>query len=61
LSGYRIGTPQGKCGRPFQPIKENNDWLAHFLEECCELDQNLYGKVGVRLYQRVTGLLYEDR
>ena len=26
--------------------KENNDWLAHFLEECCEIDRAFTEKSG---------------
>lgn len=26
--------------------KENNDWMSHFLEECCEIDESYTAKSG---------------
>lgn len=29
-----------------QKYKENNDWLSHFLEDCCEIDPSYEAKSG---------------
>jgi putative DNA primase/helicase len=44
-AGYRIELP-GKVRDAVSAYKENNDWLAHFLEECCELDKIFTEKSG---------------
>jgi putative DNA primase/helicase len=44
-AGYRIELP-GKVREAISAYKENNDWLAHFLEECCELDKTFTEKSG---------------
>lgn len=44
-AGYRIELP-GKVREAISAYKENNDWLAHFLEECCELDKIFTEKSG---------------
>ena len=55
-AGYRIELP-GKVREAISAYKENNDWLAHFLEECCELDKIFTEKSG-ELY---SCLLYTSR
>ncbi|OIJ13542.1 DNA primase [Anaerobacillus alkalilacustris] len=42
---YRIELPQ-KVKDAMQAYKENNDWLSHFLTECCELDDTFTAKSG---------------
>ncbi|WP_423245048.1 phage/plasmid primase, P4 family [Heliorestis acidaminivorans] len=42
---YKIEPPQ-KVKEAIVAYKENNDWLAHFLEECCELDESYVEKSG---------------
>ena len=29
-----------------QKYKENNDWLSHFLDDCCEMDTSYEAKSG---------------
>ena len=42
---YQIELPE-KVQDAISAYKENNDWLAHFLEECCELDESYVAKSG---------------
>ena len=42
---YRIEPPQ-KVKDAMQAYKENNDWLSHFLTECCEIDETFTAKSG---------------
>ncbi|MFA7215701.1 MAG: phage/plasmid primase, P4 family [Bacillota bacterium] len=42
---YQIRLPE-KVRDAVSAYKENNDWLAHFLEECCELDKIFTEKSG---------------
>lgn len=42
---YRIEPPQ-KVKEAVQAYKENNDWLSHFLAECCEIDETFTAKSG---------------
>ncbi|QGT99525.1 DNA primase, phage associated [Candidatus Syntrophocurvum alkaliphilum] len=42
---YRIEPPQ-KVKDAMQAYKENNDWLSHFLTECCEIDKTFTAKSG---------------
>lgn len=42
---YQIGHPQ-KVKDAIKEYKENNDWLAHFLTECCEIDEASTAKSG---------------
>lgn len=42
---YRIEPPQ-KVKEAIQAYKENNDWLSHFLAECCEIDETFTAKSG---------------
>ncbi len=42
---YHIQTPQ-VVENAIQRYRENNDWLSHFLEECCEVDQSFTAKSG---------------
>lgn len=42
---YRIEPPQ-KVKEAIQAYKENNDWLSHFLTECCEIDETFTAKSG---------------
>lgn len=43
--GYHIEVPS-KVRQAIQQYRENNDWLAHFLEECCDVDSALFEKSG---------------
>lgn len=45
---YKIKSPQ-KVKDAIKAYKENNDWLAHFLNECCEID-NSYSEKSGQLY-----------
>lgn len=42
---YRIEPPQ-KVKDAIKVYKENNDWLSHFLVECCEIDETYTSKSG---------------
>lgn len=42
---YRIEPPQ-KVKDAIRRYKENNDWMAHFLTECCEVDESYTEKSG---------------
>jgi putative DNA primase/helicase len=42
---YQIDLPE-KVRDAISAYKENNDWLGHFLDECCELDKALTEKSG---------------
>lgn len=42
---YKIEPPQ-KVKEAIRAYKENNDWLSHFLAECCELDETFTAKSG---------------
>ena len=42
---YQIELPE-KVKEAISAYKENNDWLAHFLEECCELGETFTEKSG---------------
>ena len=42
---YQIELPE-KVKDAISAYKENNDWLAHFLEECCEIDESYVAKSG---------------
>ncbi|MCM3761054.1 phage/plasmid primase, P4 family [Alkalihalobacillus oceani] len=42
---YQIDPPQ-KVKDAIAAYKENNDWLAHFLNECCELGEEFTAKSG---------------
>ena len=42
---YQIELPE-KVKDAISAYKENNDWLAHFLEECCEIDKAFTEKSG---------------
>ena len=43
--GYQIELPE-RVRDAISAYKENNDWLAHFLDECCDLDKALTEKSG---------------
>ncbi|AGL03754.1 phage/plasmid primase, P4 family [Desulfoscipio gibsoniae] len=45
MDDYQIELPE-KVKDAISAYKENNDWLAHFLEECCELDRTFTEKSG---------------
>ncbi len=42
---YRVEPPQ-KVKDAMQSYKESNDWLSHFLTECCEIDETHTAKSG---------------
>ena len=42
---YHIDQPQ-VVGDAIARYRENNDWLAHFLDECCEVDKSYTAKSG---------------
>lgn len=42
---YHIEPPQ-KVKDAIRKYKENNDWMAHFLMECCEVDESYTAKSG---------------
>ena len=42
---YKI-TPPEKVKEAIQKYKENNDWMAQFLTECCEIDKSYIEKSG---------------
>ena len=42
---YHIEPPQ-KVQDAIRKYKENNDWMAHFLTECCEVDESYTAKSG---------------
>jgi P4 family phage/plasmid primase-like protien len=42
---FKINQPK-KVKEAIKSYKENNDWLAHFLEECCEIDESYTAKSG---------------
>ena len=44
-ASYRIEPPK-KVQDAIQAYKENNDWLSHFLTECCEVDVTFTAKSG---------------
>ena len=44
-SDYKIAQP-GWVQDAIQKYKENNDWLSHFLEDCCEIDPSYEAKSG---------------
>lgn len=44
-SDYKIAQPK-VVQDAIQKYKENNDWLAHFLEDCCEIDPSYEAKSG---------------
>lgn len=44
-SDYKIAQPR-VVQDAIQKYKENNDWLAHFLEDCCEIDPSYEAKSG---------------
>lgn len=44
-SDYKIVQPR-VVQDAIQKYKENNDWLAHFLEDCCEIDPSYEAKSG---------------
>lgn len=43
--GYHIDQPQ-VVRDAIARYRENNDWLAHFLDECCEVDKSYTAKSG---------------
>lgn len=43
--GYHIEPPQ-KVKDAIRKYKENNDWMSHFLMECCEIDESYTAKSG---------------
>lgn len=42
---YKVEPPQ-KVKEAMQAYKENNDWLLHFLTECCDIDETYTAKSG---------------
>ena len=44
-SDYKIVQPRG-VQDAIQKYKENNDWLAHFLDDCCEVGDDFEAKSG---------------
>ena len=44
-SDYKIAQPR-VVQDAIQKYKENNDWLSHFLEDCCEIDPSYETKSG---------------
>lgn len=42
---YHIEPPQ-KVKNAIRKYKENNDWMSHFLSDCCEVDENYTAKSG---------------
>lgn len=42
---YKITTPQ-QVKDAIEAYKENNDWLSHFLTECCEMEDSYTAKSG---------------
>ncbi|WP_350343247.1 phage/plasmid primase, P4 family [Proteinivorax tanatarense] len=42
---FKIDLPK-KVKEAIKSYKENNDWMAHFLEECCEVDESYTAKSG---------------
>lgn len=42
---FKIKLPQ-KVKEAIKDYKENNDWLCHFLTECCEIDESYTAKSG---------------
>ena len=44
-SVYKIAQPR-VVQDAIQKYKENNDWLSHFLEDCCEIDPSYEAKSG---------------
>lgn len=42
---YKITTPQ-QVKDAIEAYKENNDWLSHFLTECCEVEDSYTAKSG---------------
>lgn len=42
---YKITTPQ-QVKDAIESYKENNDWLSHFLTECCEVEDSYTAKSG---------------
>lgn len=44
-SDYKIAQPR-VVQDTIQKYKENNDWLSHFLEDCCEIDPSYEAKSG---------------
>ena len=44
-SDYKIAQPR-VVQDAIQKYKENNDWLAHFLDDCCEIDPSYEAKSG---------------
>ncbi len=44
-SDYKIAQPR-VVQDAIQKYKENNDWLSHFLEDCCEIDPSYEAKSG---------------
>lgn len=44
-NNFHIETPQ-VVKDAIQKYKENNDWLSHFLDECCETDESYTAKSG---------------
>lgn len=45
VSDYKIAQPR-VVQDAIQKYKENNDWLSHFLEDCCEIDPSYEAKSG---------------
>lgn len=44
-ANYKVENPK-KVEEAIQTYKENNDWLSHFLMECCEVDDTYIAKSG---------------
>lgn len=42
---FKIKLPE-KVQDAIKVYKENNDWMSHFLEECCEIDESFTAKSG---------------
>lgn len=42
---FKIKLPK-KVEDAIKVYKENNDWMSHFLEECCEIDESYTAKSG---------------
>lgn len=42
---FHIEPPQ-KVKDAIHKYKENNDWMSHFLNECCEMDEGYMAKSG---------------
>ena len=56
-TNYRIEPPD-KVTDAIEAYKENNDWLSHFLVECCEIDNTYNAKSG-EVYSEYRSFCYK--